>query len=92
MTVAPLNAATPPSFYPVYTAPAGRVILGRTLPSLLDEACTNNPNEKAFNEAYRDGLAARLEHRLSRPGRSFSLSSPRLGVSCGNARRFFYPQ
>lgn len=45
MTVPPLNAATPPPSLPVYTASVrtGRVLLGRTLPSLLDEACRNNP-------------------------------------------------
>ena len=57
MTVAPLNAATPSSSFPVYTASAraGRVLLGRTLPSLLDEACRNNPNPKALNEPEGGG-------------------------------------
>ncbi|HLV02930.1 MAG TPA: AMP-dependent synthetase/ligase [Acidobacteriota bacterium] len=31
----------------------GRVILGRTLPSLLDEACERNPIEAAFNQRLR---------------------------------------
>ncbi len=38
---------------PIHTAPAssiGQVILGRTLPSLLDEAADAYPNPKAFNQ------------------------------------------
>jgi long-chain acyl-CoA synthetase len=41
----------------VYTAPpdSGTLELGRTLPSLLDEACERNPNAKAFNQRTADG-------------------------------------
>ncbi|MDJ0715519.1 MAG: AMP-binding protein [Prochloraceae cyanobacterium] len=40
----------------IYTAPpnSGEVILGRTLPSLLDEACDRYPNSRAFNQ-WTDG-------------------------------------
>ena len=58
MTVGPLNVALPQtSSQPIFTAPQGRgrVLLGRTLPSLLDEACTNNPNDRAFNEISTSG-------------------------------------
>ena len=36
----------------IYRAPpnSGKVILGRTLPSLLDEACDRHPNSHAFNQ------------------------------------------
>ncbi|NJL43091.1 MAG: AMP-binding protein [Pseudanabaena sp. SU_2_4] len=36
----------------IYKAPphSGEVILGRTLPSLLDEACDRHPNLQAFNQ------------------------------------------
>src|SRR6476646_1422200 len=35
-----------------YQAPpnSGRVVLGRTIPSLLDEACAQAPNAQAFNQ------------------------------------------
>lgn len=38
--------------YKTYRAPpnSGEVILGRTLPSLLDEACDRSPNSHAFNQ------------------------------------------
>lgn len=40
----------------IHTAPpnSGTVVLGRTLPSLLDEACAETPNETAFSR-HRDG-------------------------------------
>ena len=41
----------------VYSAPegTGHAVLGRTLPSLLNEACRNNPNARAFNQ-FREGV------------------------------------
>lgn len=37
------------------TQRTGKVILGRTLPSLMDEACERNPNPKAFNQRTTKG-------------------------------------
>ncbi|MBW4561333.1 MAG: AMP-binding protein [Mojavia pulchra JT2-VF2] len=41
----------------IYRAPAnsGEVILGRTLPSLLDEACSRSPNSQALNQYTETG-------------------------------------
>ncbi len=41
----------------IYAAPphSGAVVLGRTLPSLLDEACTANPNGHAFHQWTETG-------------------------------------
>ncbi|MGK7875728.1 MAG: long-chain fatty acid--CoA ligase [Xenococcaceae cyanobacterium] len=41
----------------IYRAPpySGEVILGRTLPSLLDEACVRHPNPQALNQWTKNG-------------------------------------
>lgn len=91
MTVAPLNAATPPAFYPVHTAPnrAGRVILGRTLPSLLDEACTNNPNPKAFNELTTTGWQSVSSEDFRARAEALALALRELGLAAGERVAFF---
>ena len=69
----------------IHTAPSGtgELVLGRTVPSLLDEACERHPNPRAFNDPAGDGwrslsnaafrtfadeLAAGLEALGIRPG------------------------
>ena len=89
MTVAPLNAATPPSIQPVYTAPGGRVVLGRTLPSLLDEACTNNPNEKAFNEATETGWRGVSSTDFRAQAEALALALRDSGLAAGAHVAFF---
>ncbi len=91
MTVAPLNAATPPAFQPVHTAPtrAGRVILGRTLPSLLDEACTNNPNPKAFNEPTETGWRSVSSTEFRAQAEALALALRDTGLGAGTRVAFF---
>ena len=89
MTVAPLNAATPPSIQPVYTAPTGRVVLGRTLPSLLDEACLNNPNEKAFNEPTETGWRSVSSTDFRAQAEALALALRDLGLAAGTHVAFF---
>ena len=91
MTVAPLNAATPSSSLPVYTASAraGRVLLGRTLPSLLDEACTNNPNAGAFNEPTAEGWRSVSSEDFRRQAEAFALALCERGLKPGERVAFF---
>ena len=89
MTVAPLNAATTPSFQPVYTAPGGRVVLGRTLPSLLDEACLNNPNDRAFNEASETGWQSVSSTEFRAEAEALALALRDLGLAAGTRVAFF---
>ena len=89
MTVAPLNAATPPAFQPVYTATTGRVVLGRTLPSLLDEACTNNPNERAFNEPGEAGWQSVSSEAFRKEAEALALAMHDMGLRAGERAAFF---
>ncbi len=89
MTVAPLNAATPPAFQPVYTATTGRVVLGRTLPSLLDEACTNNPNPKAFNELSETGWRSVSSEDFRTQAEALALALRDMGLEAGERVAFF---
>lgn len=92
MTLAPLNAATPlTSPQPVYTAPtrAGRALLGRTLPSLLDEACTNNPNPRAFNEPSSSGWQAVSSESFREESEALALALHDLGFNNGDRVAFF---
>ncbi len=89
MTVAPLNAATPPAFQPVYTAATGRVVLGRTLPSLLDEACTNNPNKRAFNESGDAGWQSQSSVAFRAQAEALALALHDMGLQAGERVAFF---
>ncbi len=91
MTVAPLNAATPSSSLPVYTASAraGRVLLGRTLPSLLDEACRNNPNPKALNEPAEGGWRSVSSPEFRTQAEAFALALRESGLERGERVAFF---
>ncbi|MER3589059.1 MAG: hypothetical protein C4322_14530, partial [Mastigocladus sp. ERB_26_1] len=50
----------------IYKAPpnSGEVVLGRTLPSLLDEACDRTPNSRAFNQVTQTGWQALSNHEF----------------------------
>lgn len=91
MTVAPLNAATPSSSLPVYTASAraGRVLLGRTLPSLLDEACRNNPNPKALNEPTDEGWRSISSPEFRAQAEALALALRETGLERGERVAFF---
>ena len=91
MTLAPLNAATPPAFQPVYTAPArvGRVVTGRTLPSLLDEACKNNPNPKAFNELQGADWESTSSEAFRAQAEALAVALRDLGLKAGERAAFF---
>ncbi len=92
MTLAPLNAATPlTSPQPVYTAPtrAGRALLGRTLPSLLDEACTNNPNPLAFNESSSSGWQSVSSEDFRTQAEKLALALRNSGFESGDRVAFF---
>ena len=75
----------------IYTAPegTGHAVLGRTLPSLLDEACRNNPNERAFNQ-LKEGVWQPLstaEFRTQSEALALGLIS--LGLERGDRVAFF---
>jgi long-chain acyl-CoA synthetase len=92
MTVAPLNAASPSAVEtPVYTAPAraGRVLLGRTLPSLLDEACTNNPNAQAFNEPTQGGWRSLSSETFRAQAEALAVALSDLGLEPGERVAFY---
>ncbi len=92
MTVAPLNAASPPSSpHPVFSAPkrAGRTLLGRTLPSLLDEACVNNPNPRAFNEPAEDGWHTVSSETFRSQAEALALGLRDRGFTAGERVAFF---
>lgn len=95
MTLAPMNAASPQTAppTPVHTAPpqAGRVLLGRTLPSLLDEACKNNPNPRAFNQRTHAGWQALATDTFRDQAEALALSFAELGLERGD-RVAFYTQ
>ena len=92
MTVAPLNAASPPSSpHPVFSAPkrAGRTLLGRTLPSLLDEACVNNPNPRAFNEPTEGGWHTVSSETFRSQAEALALGLRDRGFATGERVAFF---
>ncbi len=92
MTVAPLNAAFQPnSSPPVYTASPGRgrVLLGRTLPSLLDEACTNSPNERAFNEISTSGWRSLSTQEFRARAEALALALIEHGLKPGDRVAFY---
>jgi len=93
MTLAPMNAASPqvvpPS--PIYTAPpkAGHLLLGRTLPSLLDEACVNNPNPRALNQLTPSGWSALSTEGFRQQAEALALGLAELGLSHGDRVAFY---
>ncbi len=92
MTVAPLNAASPARApQPSYRAPtrAGRVLLGRTLPSLLDEACVNNPNAAALNEITTTGWRSVSTETFRARAEALALALREVGLNAGDRVAFY---
>ena len=50
-----------------------RPILGRTLPSLLDEACENCPNDRAFNQWYKNAWQSQSTRELQTAAEELAL-------------------
>ena len=75
----------------IYTAPpeSGKAVLGRTLPSLLDEACERWPNEKALNERAEDGWRSLSTENFKREAQEAALGLLELGMARGDRVLFF---
>lgn len=93
MTVAPLNAAKSTSTERVFHAPdrPGRVLLGRTLPSLLDEACINNPNARALNERVGETWHALSSTEFRDQAETLAAALQTSGLSPGERVAFYTP-
>ncbi|MFQ5928067.1 MAG: AMP-dependent synthetase/ligase [Acidobacteriota bacterium] len=63
---------------------SGKVILGRTLPSLMDEACERNPNPKAFNQPTKDGWISVSTQEFCSRSESMALGLLGLGLARGD--------
>ena len=75
----------------IYTAPehTGHAVLGRTLPSLLDEACHNNPNARAFNQ-FKGGVWQPLSTEDFRTqAENLALGLTDLGLTKGERVAFY---
>jgi long-chain acyl-CoA synthetase len=75
----------------VYTAPpnSGTLELGRTLPSLLDEACERNPNPKAFNQRTSDGWASLSTEAFRKEAEELAAGFVELGLRPGDRVAFY---
>ena len=75
----------------IYTAPpkSGDAVLGRTLPSLLNEACERWPNPKALNERVADGWRSLSTDAFKREAEEGALGLLELGLTRGD-RVLFY--
>ncbi len=63
---------------------SGRVVLGRTIPSLLDEACETAPNHQAFNR-WADSSWRSLSHQDFRTtATAYALGLLSLGLEAGD--------
>ncbi|PMB52260.1 long-chain fatty acid--CoA ligase [Fischerella thermalis CCMEE 5201] len=70
----------------IYKAPpnSGQVVLGRTLPSLLDEACDRTPNSRAFNQVTQTGWQALSNHEFRTAVTELALGLLDLQLKAGN--------
>ncbi len=70
----------------IYKAPpnSGEVILGRTLPSLLDEACDARPNSQAFNRKTPQGWTSLSNHEFRTAAKKFALGLRTLDLEKGD--------
>ncbi|MEM7772778.1 MAG: AMP-dependent synthetase/ligase [Cyanobacteria bacterium P01_A01_bin.37] len=59
-------------------------VLGRTLPSLLEEACDRNPNSTALNDWKSDGWRSRSTEALRTEVEEFALGLLDLGLKQGD--------
>jgi long-chain acyl-CoA synthetase len=75
-----------PSLIP--KAPSGAV-LGRTLVSLLDEACDKHPNPTAFNERTSQGWVPMSNTTFRERSENMALGLLELGLTKGDAVAFF---
>lgn len=75
----------------IYTAPpnTGTARLGRTLPSLLHEACARADNPRAFNQPDGDGWRALSLHAFRRQAEETALGLCDLGLSRGDRVALF---
>ncbi|MER3491216.1 MAG: long-chain fatty acid--CoA ligase [Mastigocladus sp. ERB_26_2] len=70
----------------IYKAPpnSGEVVLGRTLPSLLDEACDRTPNSRAFNQVTQTGWQALSNHEFRTAATELALGLLDLQLEAGD--------
>ena len=85
------NTRAVPHRQKIYTAPpeSGEATLGRTLPSLLDEACERWPNPKALNERAEGGWRSLSTEGFRREAQEAALGLLELGLSRGDRVLFF---
>ncbi len=75
----------------IYTAPehTGHAVLGRTLPSLLDEACHNNPNARAFNQLHEGVWQPLSTDDFRTQAEALALGLTELGLKKGERVAFY---
>ena len=75
----------------IYTAPpeSGEAVFGRTLPSLLNEACEKWPNKEALSERAGDGWRSLSTDDFRRQAQEAALGLLELGLNRGD-RVLFY--
>jgi long-chain acyl-CoA synthetase len=59
-------------------------VLGKTLPALLDAACEQHPNAKAFNQWTSEGWQTWSNQALQQQVEAVALGLPQLGLSAGD--------
>lgn len=75
----------------IYRAPSdvGTVVLGRTLPSLLDEACDRNPNAQALNQWTPKGWQSLSNQAFRRAAEEVALGLRAIGLQAGDRVALF---
>jgi len=63
---------------------SGKVILGRTLPSLMDEACQRNANPTALNQRTEEGWVSVSTQEFCLRSESMALGLLGLGLARGD--------
>lgn len=63
---------------------SGTVILGRTLPALLDEACDRIPNQHAFNQWHETGWRSLSNQAFRSAAETVALGLLNLGLQSGD--------
>ncbi len=67
----------------------GQLVLGRTLYSLLEEACQSISNDKAFNQRDASGWQAMSNHEFKDKAENLALALDELGLQKGDRIAFF---
>jgi long-chain acyl-CoA synthetase len=77
--------------YTIYQAPAnsGEVALGRNLVELLDDACANNPNPKAFNQPTPQGYQSMSTTEFAQRAEQLAMGLINLGLKRGDCVAFY---